>query len=203
MRFCIRRGPACTAVMIIHKHSILANKAPAFKLFFGLAKGFGALTDVLATIAMCIFLSSARTGMQRTDSIIKTLTHFVINRGLLVTLIQVLLLVFFFAVEDRLYWFAFHVNVTKLYVNTFFAMLNGRSHLNSKKGERSLHSSYNYPNKVIHLEEASYHLSPTKYQSDGLASPLTPGSALSNKPLYRSPTPLMPTITKTVTVSER
>ena len=35
------------------------------QIFFGLAKGFGALTDVVATIAMCSMLASARTGFDR------------------------------------------------------------------------------------------------------------------------------------------
>lgn len=35
------------------------------KIFFGIAKGAGAVTDVLATVAMCIFLRSSKTGMNR------------------------------------------------------------------------------------------------------------------------------------------
>jgi len=101
-------------------------------MFFGLAKGFGALTDIVATAALCVYLSSSRTGVTQTNSIIKTLVHFIIHRGALVTLIQSLLLIMFFAVPTRLYWLAFHVNVTKLYVNIFFALLNARLTLNEK-----------------------------------------------------------------------
>ncbi|KAF8591016.1 hypothetical protein K439DRAFT_1126615 [Ramaria rubella] len=130
--FAFAFGVACTAAMIVHNHSVLDNRADVFQIFFGLAKGFGAVTDIGATIAMCTFLASSRTGMNRTNSMIKSLIHFVVNRGALVTLIQTLLLIMFFAVPTRLYWLAFHINVTKLYVNTFFAMLNGRSHLHQK-----------------------------------------------------------------------
>ncbi|KAF8530430.1 hypothetical protein BU17DRAFT_60158 [Hysterangium stoloniferum] len=125
-------GVACTAVMVIHNHSVLANRAKSFQIFFGLAKGFGALTDIIATIAMCTVLASVRGGISRTNSVINTLIHFVIRRGGLVTLIQTLLLVMFFAEPTRLYWLAFHVNVTKLYANTFFAMLNGRKRMKQK-----------------------------------------------------------------------
>jgi hypothetical protein len=65
--------------------------------------------------------------------------QFVIHRGALVTFIQVLLLITFYALPTQLTWhvfccifltmaltspsrhfrFAFHVNVTKLYANTF------------------------------------------------------------------------------------
>lgn len=209
-------GIACAWVMIVHKHSVLANKAPAFKLFFGLAKAFGALTDILATVAMCVFLSAARTGMRNTNSMITSLIHFVVNRGILVTLIQVLLLIFFFAVEDRLYWFAFHVNVTKLYVNTFFAMLNGRTLLHQKQGDSSLYGSNpsQYRNKLIHLGESmsnSFQNSQTEYQVEGnlLSSPLTPGTKAFSSPkqFYRPQSESlqlqMPTVTHSVIVAER
>ena len=92
------------------------------KIFFGLAKGSGAAADILATIAMCIYLTSARTGMSelvylflspmitlnvgnhRTNHLITKLTRFVIHRGALVTLIQTLLLITFYAAPNNLYW---------------------------------------------------------------------------------------------------
>lgn len=76
----------CTTTMVVHKHSVLADRSTAFsvrihnspiswtfvvhifdvqQIFFGLAKGFGALTDVIATIAMCSMLASAKTGFDR------------------------------------------------------------------------------------------------------------------------------------------
>jgi hypothetical protein len=75
---------ACTSVMVIHKHNVLAARSEAFsvsavhlcsfnssscftlsQIFFGLAKGFGALTDIIATVAMCLLLVSSRTGISR------------------------------------------------------------------------------------------------------------------------------------------
>ncbi|KAF9492358.1 hypothetical protein BDN71DRAFT_1396739 [Pleurotus eryngii] len=100
-------------------------------IFFGLAKGFGALTDIIATIAMCILLSGAKTGIQQTNGLLKSLIHYVVHRGVLVTLIQTLLLITFYAAPSRLYWLAFHVNVTKLYANTF-CELNSRDQLKQK-----------------------------------------------------------------------
>jgi len=125
-------GTACTVAMVVHKHLVLGERSTVFSIFFGLAKGFGALTDIVATAALCTYLSSSKTGVAQTNSLIKTLMHFIIHRGILVTLIQSLLLIMFFAVPSHLYWLAFHVNVTKLYVNVFFAMLNARITLNEK-----------------------------------------------------------------------
>ncbi|KXN83254.1 hypothetical protein AN958_01659 [Leucoagaricus sp. SymC.cos] len=120
----------CVAAMYKYHHGVLANRNRVFsaelmlhaaelQIFFGIAKGAGAVTDVLATVAMCLFLTSSKTGMNRTNSLIQSLMQFVIHRGALVTLIQVLLLVTFYALPNKLTWFAFHVNVTKLYANTF------------------------------------------------------------------------------------
>ncbi|KAI0091427.1 hypothetical protein BDY19DRAFT_625793 [Irpex rosettiformis] len=125
-------GIGCTTAMVIHKHSILGARSRTFSIFFGLAKGFGALTDIIATIAMCSMLVSARTAFDSTNSVIRSLMMFIMQRGILVTLIQTLLLITFHAAPDHLYWLAFHVNVTKLYANTFFAMLNGRERLNQQ-----------------------------------------------------------------------
>ncbi|KAF8883000.1 hypothetical protein BD779DRAFT_1802138 [Infundibulicybe gibba] len=122
-------GVACVATMYVFKRGVLSDRNHTFAIFFGLAKGFGALTDVLATIAMCMTLASSKTGMKGTTTLLNSLIQFIIHRGALVTLIQTLLLLTFFAAPTQLYWFAFHINVTKLYANTFFAMLNARSHL--------------------------------------------------------------------------
>ncbi|KAJ8689143.1 hypothetical protein PTI98_013197 [Pleurotus ostreatus] len=110
---------ACTSVMFVFHHNVLGDRHRHFELFFGLAKGFGALTDIVATVAMCKLLSNAGTGMSSTHSLLKSLIRFVVHRGVLVTLIQTLLLITFYAAPANLAWMAFHVNVTKLYANTF------------------------------------------------------------------------------------
>ncbi|KAJ7197056.1 hypothetical protein C8J57DRAFT_1418968 [Mycena rebaudengoi] len=55
-------GMACVVAMYVFKHGVLANRNGMFAIFFGLAKGFGALTDIIATVAMCRFLTAVRTG---------------------------------------------------------------------------------------------------------------------------------------------
>jgi hypothetical protein len=123
---------ACVAVMYKFPYNVLANRHVCFKVFFGLAKGFGAITDILATTAMCMFLTSSRTGMPETNSLLTKLMRFVIHRGALVTLFQTALLISFYAWPNHIYWAPLHLNVTKLYANTCFAMLNGRQHLKPK-----------------------------------------------------------------------
>ncbi|KAJ7161875.1 hypothetical protein C8R43DRAFT_991680 [Mycena crocata] len=119
----------CVALMFMRPHDIFMHRNSTFVVLAGIAKGFGAAADIVATIAMCIFLKSADTGVTRTTSLLKSLMHLIVNRGLLVTFAQILLLIVFFAAPHRLYWLAVHINTTKLYVNTFFGMLNARSSL--------------------------------------------------------------------------
>lgn len=40
----------------------------------------------------------------RTNGLLKSLIHYVVHRGVLVTLIQTLLLITFYAAPSRLYW---------------------------------------------------------------------------------------------------
>jgi len=123
---------ACVATMLKYPENILANRNNYFSIFAGLSKGFGTAADILATTAMCIFLTSSRTGLPETNSLLTKLTRFVIHRGALVTLFQTALLISFYAWPNHVYWAPLHLNVTKLYANTCFAMLNGRQHLKPK-----------------------------------------------------------------------
>jgi len=126
-------GIGCAVVMFIDKHNILMNRSYAFAVFAGIAKGASAVADILATVSLCYQLGTSRTGIRQTDSLLKTLMQFIIQRGVLVTMIQTLFLIIFFSTVSHTYWLALHVNVTRLYANTFFAMLNGRQTLREKQ----------------------------------------------------------------------
>lgn len=181
-------GVACTSVMFVYDHHVLGERHHNFSIFFGLAKGFGALTDIIATIAMCILLSGAKTGIQQTNGLLKSLIHYVVHRGVLVTLIQTLLLITFYAAPSRLYWLAFHVNVTKLYANTFFAMLNSRDQLKQKHAH-TVRTSYATYSKGRYASNNATHDKDTETQ--------TAEEEGKNFPMNG-----MPTVTKTVIISD-
>jgi len=117
----------CVGIMFMFPENIFMHRNHAFAILAGIARGFGAGADIIATIAMCMFLRSAKTGITRTSSMLQSLMHLIINRAILVTAAQTLLLITFFTTSEHLYWLAVHINTTKLYVNTFFGMLNARS----------------------------------------------------------------------------
>jgi hypothetical protein len=131
----------CVTTMIKFPHNVFSNRNEWFTIFAGLAKGFGTVTDILATTAMCIFLTSSRTGIPETNALLTKLTRFIIHRGALVTLFQTAMLITFYAAPKNIYWAPLHLNVTKLYANTFFAMLNGRDHLKPNVSPASNHIS--------------------------------------------------------------
>ncbi|KAJ7703417.1 hypothetical protein B0H16DRAFT_1638773 [Mycena metata] len=131
-------GIACTSVMFVFPRQVLSNRNHTFAVFAGINKGSGAAADIVATIAMCAFLSAADTGLKGTSNMLKTIMHLFVNRGILVTIAQVGLLIVFFATSNHLYWIAFHINGTKLYVNTFLAMLNARNSVKFAGREVSL-----------------------------------------------------------------
>ncbi|KAJ4490549.1 hypothetical protein J3R30DRAFT_97314 [Lentinula aciculospora] len=97
-------GIGCVVTMYVFAYGVLADRDKDFAIFFGLAKGFGAATDIMATMAMCTFLSNAKTGIRQTDNLIKTLIQYIVERGGVVTLIQTLLLITFYAAPNNLYW---------------------------------------------------------------------------------------------------
>jgi len=117
----------CVVVMFKHPGSIFMHRTLAFNILAGMHKANGAIADVLATTAMVMFLKTADTGIHRTSSLLRSLVVLVVNRGLLVTLAQFVGLVVLFASTTHLYWVAVHINTTRLYVATFFAMLNSRT----------------------------------------------------------------------------
>ncbi|KAJ7863185.1 hypothetical protein B0H13DRAFT_2354329 [Mycena leptocephala] len=123
-------GLACASVMLMNQMTPHYNFY--FQLVFGASKGANAVCDILATIMMCKFLTDSKTGVKSTSNLLDALAGFFMNRGAAVMLIQVFTFIMFFAFQNPQYWLAPHLILTKLYVNTFFAILNSRSYLREK-----------------------------------------------------------------------
>ncbi|KAJ7028062.1 hypothetical protein C8F04DRAFT_69293 [Mycena alexandri] len=112
-----------------------------FQLTFGLAKGANSLCDIIATVMMTIYLQGSKTGVSSTENLLDSLTIIFMNRGAAVMLVQVFTFVMFWAFFNPQYWLAPHLVLTKVYVNTFFAILNSRSYLREKHLNSSFPSS--------------------------------------------------------------
>ncbi|KAJ7041501.1 hypothetical protein C8F04DRAFT_1079043 [Mycena alexandri] len=120
-------GIGFAAMMFMFPEEVFANRNHTLAILAGISKGFAAAANIVATIAMCSFLTLSDTGLAETSNMLDTIMHFFVNRAVLVTVAQIGLLVTFFATSNHLWWLAFHIPTTKLYVTTFFAMLNARS----------------------------------------------------------------------------
>ncbi|KAH8994327.1 hypothetical protein EDB86DRAFT_1264481 [Lactarius hatsudake] len=96
------------------------------------AVGSIALGDGLVAGSMCWSLYRRRTGFAKTDSIILTLMAYSINSGLLTGLLGLATTICFIAIPTSLVWVLFSWAMTKCYVNSFLAMLNGRDYVRDR-----------------------------------------------------------------------
>ncbi|KAF5338818.1 hypothetical protein D9758_012041 [Tetrapyrgos nigripes] len=121
--------------------AILSDRNTSFIILFGIAKGTAAVTDIIATAAMCFLLTEQKTSVAQTNNIIKWLVRLLINRGLLVTIVQCILFpeIPVIALKVLFSRLAIHATTAKLYANTFFAMLNGREWL-KKQHQQGAHT---------------------------------------------------------------
>jgi len=124
-------GCVCFTMMFIHSN--WEHWALAIQIGFSGSKGFAMLFDIVSTIAMCVYLKKATPDLTRgTKRVIRFLVYFCLQRGALVTVVQTMLFVVNWAFNQEMYWLTPHLLVTRLYVNTFFAMLNSRKYLRNK-----------------------------------------------------------------------
>ncbi|KAJ7485128.1 hypothetical protein B0H11DRAFT_2279388 [Mycena galericulata] len=176
-------GLACASVMLLNQLTPHYNLH--FQLVFGGAKGANAVCDIIATIAMCYYLTGAKTGIASTSNLLDALAVIFMNRGAAVMLLQIFTFVMFFAFENPQYWLAPHLLLTKMYVNTFFAILNSRAYLRDKHLGTTNVSSFVYNSGSTgstQLEKPSQN-----FGNHGVTGPMTFA-------------PTMATITKEVTV---
>jgi len=88
-----------------------------------------ALADLLIAASMCWSLYRWRTGFARTDSIIMTLMTYIVNSGLLVSVLAVAVIINFVVSPASMIWAAIYWTMSKCYVNSLLAMLNSRDYV--------------------------------------------------------------------------
>ncbi|KIY53496.1 hypothetical protein FISHEDRAFT_55135 [Fistulina hepatica ATCC 64428] len=122
----------CSVAMFMRKNHVLVDRANLFIAFHVVTNASSALADIVSTISLCVYLQGARTDVRRTSTIVRRLIAFIAQRGALVSVVQTALLIVFLAAPHSTAWTAFHVNISKIYSVTFFAMLNNRRNVNEK-----------------------------------------------------------------------
>ncbi|KAH7929264.1 hypothetical protein BV22DRAFT_1116995 [Leucogyrophana mollusca] len=119
------------------------------KIMFGITGSFSAVADVMITASLTVLLSSAKSGVKRTNTVLQKLIVFIVSRGLMVSVTQVLFLIVYLIRPDKLWWVPLHFISSKLYVITMVAMLNERSQLRSQRG--GIHTTSGYLNESVSM----------------------------------------------------
>ncbi|KAH8108733.1 hypothetical protein DFH11DRAFT_1070763 [Phellopilus nigrolimitatus] len=94
--------------------------------------GSAAAADITIAVSLVYFLSKNRTGFERTDSLITTLTVYAINTGLLTSICATAAVVSFATMPLNFVWLSFFWCLGKLYVNSLLASLNSREALRGR-----------------------------------------------------------------------
>lgn len=95
------------------------------------------IADVYIAVSLSLILHRKRTGFYGTDHMIMWLVLYMIHRGIVVALVQLLEFATFLGTLNaspfELIWLAFHYPGSKLYVNSLFALLNMRDYFKSDR----------------------------------------------------------------------
>lgn len=128
-------------------------------------------SDVILTVCLSWSFTNAKTGFERTDTLLQKLLQYTVTRGLLMTLFHITMLVVYLAQTDSFNWAPFHFCSSKLYIISMIAMLNARPKLR-REHTGSIMSSDHGP---FHVGSVSAHFSPTAHAMDMLPSPSSEG----------------------------
>ncbi|TDL15244.1 hypothetical protein BD410DRAFT_125210 [Rickenella mellea] len=105
---------------------------PKVKVVTVSENGFAAMSDIIATVAMCYKLVEASVDPRRMSCVVRTLMIYIFNRGIVVTAAQILIVILYAYAPEKWNWLPVHLCVGKLYINTLLAMLNARRRLRVK-----------------------------------------------------------------------
>jgi len=97
------------------------------------AFSLGVAVDVSVTVGLSWLLHSMKTGIRKTDSLVKVLMLYMVTTGLLVVVAATMGLILFIVMPNNLIYFGFYLLLGKLYINAFLASLNARENL--RKGQ--------------------------------------------------------------------
>ncbi|KAJ7062003.1 hypothetical protein C8F01DRAFT_122193 [Mycena amicta] len=88
--------------------------------------------DLLITIFLCVFLTSQKGDIKKTNYMMDRLIYEAINRGTLTALASGVNLVLFLALPDTFWFFIGLAPSSKLYMNSMLATLNTRQHIRNQ-----------------------------------------------------------------------
>ncbi|PPR02686.1 hypothetical protein CVT24_002108 [Panaeolus cyanescens] len=138
--------PHWTFLVVVAVATISAGTAFAIMAFHGktfaffsqisylmyMALGSAVAADILIATSLCYSLSKTRTGYKQTDSVVNVLMMYVINSSLLTTVCALGCLVAYAIWPNTFAFIGIYFCLSKLFLNSLLAMLNGRDALKSR-----------------------------------------------------------------------
>ncbi|KAG1717730.1 uncharacterized protein EDB91DRAFT_1259371 [Suillus paluster] len=111
--------------------------------------GLGAVTliDILIATSLCYLLATAKTGFTKTDRTLQTLVRDIINTGCLTSVLSMACIITGAVMPNNLIYLAIEWLLSKLYVNSYMALLNARYY-----HDGSAHTSQARPPQVYRPE---------------------------------------------------
>jgi len=98
----------------------------------------GVTADLSVTVALAWLLQSAKSGFRKSDSVVNVLMAYVVNTGLLVTVVATVGLIMYIVMPHNLVFLAFFMLLGKLYLNAYLATLTARGRLRGKSESGSV-----------------------------------------------------------------
>ncbi|KAJ7578569.1 hypothetical protein C8J56DRAFT_351691 [Mycena floridula] len=108
--------------------------AEGMKIEVALTNTFSVASDILATVTMSWKLYTSRGAIRKTNNIVERLFAYVVARGGLVTVTQIVTLVLYVAQPTTMHWMPSHLCLCKLYFITMVTILNSRPSLRAELG---------------------------------------------------------------------
>ncbi|KAJ7258209.1 hypothetical protein C8J57DRAFT_1341417 [Mycena rebaudengoi] len=96
--------------------------------------GSGAFADIFTAAALSFFLRRFRTGQERSDTLVNTLTIYAVNTGAVTAAIALLTLIFYDVRPYNLQFMASYFILNKLYAISFMCTLNTRKIIRGRGG---------------------------------------------------------------------
>ncbi|KAF9561798.1 hypothetical protein CPC08DRAFT_761878 [Agrocybe pediades] len=130
--FCIK-GFQIKSLLHLHDLQVIGS----------LALGGGVLTDILIAMALLYCLRKLRTGVRKADTLIKTLSLYALNTGVLTGAVSLTTLLLYNLCPNTFYFMATYFTLGKLYAISFLCALNTRKVLRGKGTDREGNTSNN------------------------------------------------------------
>ncbi|KZP23385.1 hypothetical protein FIBSPDRAFT_1043069 [Athelia psychrophila] len=100
---------------------------PKLKTIASLSLGTGLLTDIVTAGALCYYLQKMRTGIPSSDTLVRSLTRYAVNCGILTSAFSLATLITYDVLPGTFVFMSFFFVLSKLYAVSFLATLNTRT----------------------------------------------------------------------------